>query len=99
MRLQSEVAFGVQMPITIKEIFKNIPKKEQKGSKGKAVSHRTTQPKDYGIMAGQKVASPSCCVCPATLRDLFRFLLVFPSVRLVKMAFFFFCFFVLKNIF
>lgn len=28
-------------------------KKEQKGRKGKADSHRTTQPKDYGIMAGQ----------------------------------------------
>ncbi|WP_277011582.1 hypothetical protein [Flavobacterium lindanitolerans] len=42
------------MPITIKEIFKKIPKKEQKGSKDKADSHRTTQPKDYGIMAGQK---------------------------------------------
>ena len=35
--------------------------------------------------------------CPTTLRDLFRFLLVFPLVRLVKMAFFFFCFFLLEN--
>ena len=43
------------------------------------------------------VASPSGCVCPATLRDLFRFLLVFPPVRLAKMAFFFFCFFLLEN--
>ena len=43
------------------------------------------------------VASPSGCVCPATLRDLFRFLLVFPPVPLVKMAFFFFCFFLLEN--
>lgn len=43
------------------------------------------------------VASPSYCVSPATLRDLFRFLLVFPPVRLVRMAFFFFCFFVLEN--
>ncbi|MFY0254205.1 hypothetical protein ACDQ55_09655 [Chitinophaga sp. 30R24] len=29
------------------------PKKEQKGSKDKADTHRTAQPKDYGIMAGQ----------------------------------------------
>ena len=57
-------------------------KKEQKGRKGKADSHRTTQPKDYGIMAGQMLASPSLLCCPATLRDLFRFLLVFPLVRL-----------------
>lgn len=80
--LQSEVVFGIQMPNTKGEIFKNVPKKEQKGSKGKADSHRTAQPKDYGIMAGLIVASPSCSVCPATLRDLFRFLLVFPLVRL-----------------
>src|SRR5690606_39545457 len=33
----------------------------------------------------------------ATLRDLFRFLLVFPLVRLAQMAFFFFSFFVLEN--
>jgi hypothetical protein len=43
--------------------IKTIPKKEQKGSKDKADTHRTAQPKDYGIMAGQnKVASPSYCV-------------------------------------
>jgi hypothetical protein len=51
--LQSEVAFGVQLPNTMKEL-KTISKKEQKGSKGKADTHRTAQPKAYGIMAGQK---------------------------------------------
>lgn len=35
----------------------------------------------------------------STLRDLFRFLLVFRLSAFGKMAFFFFCFFVLKNIF
>tara|TARA_Y100000815_G_scaffold262560_2_gene276073 strand:+ start:62936 stop:63232 length:297 start_codon:yes stop_codon:yes gene_type:complete len=75
-------------------------KNEQKDSKDKADSHRTTQPKDYGIMAEQIwwLRPVIVCDCPATLRDLFRFLLVFPPVRLVKMAFFFFCFFVLKTI-
>ena len=49
-------------------------------------------------MAGQKGGfAELLCDCLATLRDLFRFLLVLPSVRLVKMAFFFFCFFVLEN--
>jgi len=43
------------------------------------------------------VASPNLLCCPTTLRDLFRFLLVFPLVRLVKMAFFFFFFFLLEN--
>lgn len=82
--LQSEVAFGVQMSNTIKEIFKNVPEKEQKGSKDKADTHRTSQPKDYGIMSGQKRWLRRVVVlpCPATLRDLFRFLLVFPLVRL-----------------
>lgn len=51
--LQSEVAFGVQRLNTMKEL-KTIPKKEQKDSKGKADTYRTAQPKDYGIMAGQK---------------------------------------------
>jgi len=74
-------------------------KKRTKDSKCKADSHRTTQPKDYGIMAGQIWWLRPVIVfdCPATLRDLFRFLLVLPLVRLVKMAFFFFCFFVLEN--
>ena len=78
---------------------KNYSQKEQKGSKSKADSHRTAQPKAYGIMAGQiRWLRPVIVFdCPATLRDLFRFLLVLPSVRLVKMAFFFFCFFVLEN--
>lgn len=49
-------------------------------------------------MAGQKGGFAELLCCPATLRDLFRFLLVLPPVRLVKMAFFFFCFFVLKTI-
>jgi hypothetical protein len=39
--------FGVQWHYEI------TSKKEQKGSKDKADSHRTTQPKAYGIMAGQ----------------------------------------------
>ncbi|WP_353158827.1 hypothetical protein [Myroides odoratus] len=51
--LLSEVAFGVQMLNTIIKYLKMYQKKEQKGSKGKAESHRNTQPKDYGIMAGQ----------------------------------------------
>ena len=51
-------------------------------------------------MAGQKGGfAELLCDCPATLRDLFRFLLFFSPVHLVKMAFFFFCFFVLKIIF
>lgn len=49
-------------------------------------------------MAGQKSGFAELLCCPATLRDLFRFLWVFPPVRLVKMAFFFFCFFVLETI-
>jgi len=75
-------------------------KKRTKDSKDKVDSHRTTQPKDYGIMAVQIwwLRPVIVCDCPATLRDLFRFLLVFPPVRLVKMAFFFFCFFVLETI-
>ncbi|WP_333886997.1 hypothetical protein [Sphingobacterium siyangense] len=79
--------------------MKSVPKKEQKGSKGKADSHRTAQPKAYGIMAEQKGGFAELSCYPATLRDLFRFLLVFLLVRLVKMAFFFFCFFVLETIF
>jgi len=43
-------------------------------------------------MAGQKGGFSELFDCPATLRDLFRFLLVFSPVRPVKMAFFFFCF-------
>ncbi|MDM1094212.1 hypothetical protein HXZ89_13365 [Myroides odoratimimus] len=74
-------------------------KKRTKDSKDKADSHLTTQLKDYGIMSGQIwwLRPVIVCDCPATLRDLFRFLLVLPPVRLVKMAFFFFCFFVLEN--
>jgi len=63
--------------------LKPFPKKEQKGSKDKADSHRTAQPKAYGIMAGQKGGFAGLPSCPATLRDLFRFLLIFPPVRLV----------------
>ena len=52
--LPSEVAFGVQLQNTLKEIFlSKKSQKEQKGSKDKADTHRTAQPKDYGIMAGQ----------------------------------------------
>src|SRR5690606_31353100 len=36
-----------------------------------------------------KVASPSCLCCPATLRDLFRFLLVFRLSALLKWLSFF----------
>ncbi len=40
------------------------PKKNKKGSKAKADSHRTTPPKDYGIMAGQIrwLPSPGYCI-------------------------------------
>jgi len=65
-------------------------KKRTKGSKDKADSHRTTQPKDYGIMVGQKVGfAELLCDCPATLRDLFRFLLVFRLSALLKWLSFF----------
>ncbi|WP_407475436.1 hypothetical protein [Elizabethkingia anophelis] len=80
--LQSEVAFGVQMPNTIKEIFKNVPKKEQKGSKGKADSHRTTQPKDYGIMAGQKGGFAELLCLPCHPSGLIPFPFGFLLVRL-----------------
>jgi hypothetical protein len=39
--------------LAVKGIIKSLPKKNKKGSKAKADSHRTTQPKAYGIMAGQ----------------------------------------------
>lgn len=52
--LPSEVAFGVQLQNILKEIFlSKKSQKEQKGSKDKADTHRTAQPKAYGIMAGQ----------------------------------------------
>jgi len=76
------------------------PKKEQKGSKGKADSHRTAQPKAYGIMAGQKGGfAQLLCDCPATLRDLFRFLLVLPLSALLKWLSFFSVFLFWKQFF
>ncbi|WP_234108494.1 hypothetical protein [Chryseobacterium sp. R2A-55] len=69
--------------------MKSVPKKEQKGSKGKADSHRTAQPKAYGIMAEQKGGFAELSCYPATLRDLFRFLLVFRLSALLKWLSFF----------
>ncbi|AQX51625.1 hypothetical protein [Elizabethkingia anophelis] len=63
--------------------------KRTKNNKDKADTYRTAQPKAYGIMAGQKGGFAGLLCYPATLRDLFRFLLVFALVRLDCMAFFF----------
>jgi len=57
-------------------------KKEQKDGKGKADSHRTTQPKDYGIMAGQKRWLRRVVVLPCHPSGLIPFPFGFPPVRL-----------------
>gem|GEM_PF-3351013 len=86
-RQRLHLAFSCQ--ILSKKYLKKS-KNEQKDSKDKADSHRTTQPKDYGIMVGQKGGfAELLCDCPATLRDLFRFLLVFRLSALLKCLSFF----------
>jgi len=73
-------------------------KKEQKDSKDKADTHRTAQPKAYGIMAGQIWWLRRVAQLPYHPSGLIPFPFGFPPVRLVKMAFFFCCFFLLETI-
>ncbi|KUY15534.1 hypothetical protein BAZ12_16800 [Elizabethkingia miricola] len=62
--------------------MKSAPKKEQKGSKGKADSHHTAQPKAYGIMAGQKGGFAELLCLPCHPSGLIPFPFGFPLVRL-----------------